>query len=104
MARNTALLGSLFFLAELLPRKPSPEAAAALPGLARGFALCVAFEAYRALLPEGAISFEHAVFLAIALARGDQLQLAPCPDCGALLVAEHFALRSPRCRHCAAAG
>ena len=43
---------------------------APLPGMQRGEALCEAFEAYRMLVPCPRISFEHAVFLVTALARG----------------------------------
>jgi hypothetical protein len=88
----------------LLGVVPAPAAAAtppALPGLGRGELLCQAFEAYRLLLPAAQISFEHAVFLATALTRGDQLRLDGCCDCGGLLVTERFPLRERRCHHCA---
>jgi hypothetical protein len=73
---------------------------ASLPGVARGVLLCQAFEAFRLLLPSAHISFEHAVFLATALARGDQLRLGDCSDCGSLMVTERFPLRSARCTRC----
>jgi len=41
------------------------------------------------------------VFLATALARGDQLRFGCCSDCGGLLVTERFPLRERRCHHCA---
>jgi len=75
-------------------------AGASLPGVTRGVLLCQAFEAFRLLLPSAQISFEHAVFLAIALARGDQLRLGDCSDCGSLMVTERFPLRTARCTHC----
>jgi hypothetical protein len=75
--------------------------AAALPGLTRGELLCQAFEAFRLLLPSAQISFEHAVFLASALTRGDQLRLGGCCDCGCLIVTERLPLRAARCHHCA---
>ena len=74
---------------------------ASLPGVTRGVLLCQAFEAFRLLLPSGQISFEHAVFLATALARGDQLRFGDCSDCGSLMVTERFPLRASRCTHCA---
>jgi len=77
--------------------------AAALPGVARGELLCQAFEAFRLALPAAQISFEHAVFLATALARGDQLRLCDCSGCGSLMVTERFRLRSALCSHCAGA-
>ncbi len=76
-------------------------AAMSLPGVTRGELLCQAFEAFRLLLPAAQISFEHAVFLATALARGDQLRLGDCSDCGSLMVTERFLLRGARCTHCA---
>jgi hypothetical protein len=56
---------------------------------------------FRLLLPAAQISFEHAVFLTTALARGDQLRLGPCSDCGGLMVTERFPVRAARCHHCA---
>ena len=86
------------------PAAAAGGAAATLPGLTRGELLCQAFEAYRALLPAAQISFEHAVFLATALARADQLRLGGCSDCGSLVVTERFPLRTVRCHHCAGQG
>jgi hypothetical protein len=93
----------------VLPAAPSARAACAvddaheLPGVARGELLCQAFEAFRLLLPSAQTSFEHAVFLATALARGDQLRLDNCGGCGGFAVIEPFRMRSPRCPYCAAA-
>ncbi|HYM27296.1 MAG TPA: hypothetical protein VET66_04055 [Steroidobacteraceae bacterium] len=98
LQEETALLASVL---SLLGALPAAEAAAT-PGLTRGELLCQAFEAYRLLLPSAQISFEHAVFLATALGRGDQLRLACCSECGGLLVTERFPLRSVRCQHCSA--
>ena len=81
----------------------SPEPGGALTGLSRGELLCQAFDAFRLLLPSAQISFEHAVFLTTALARGDQLRLGGCSDCGTLVVSERFPLRAVRCHHCAGA-
>jgi hypothetical protein len=46
------------------------------------------------------ISFEHAVFLATTLSRGEQLRLGGCADCGSLVVTERFRIREKRCHHC----
>jgi len=86
-----------------LPGAETAAAAGSLPGLTRGELLCQAFEAFRLLLPSAHISFEHAVFLATALARGDQLRLGDCSDCGSLMVTERLLLRGARCPHCAGA-
>jgi hypothetical protein len=112
LQEETTLLASVLSLLGALPAAPAAapagaalgsaaEAGTAAPGLTRGELLCQAFEAYRVLLPSAQISFEHAVFLTTALARGDQLRIGGCCDCGGLMVTERFPLRSGRCLHCA---
>jgi hypothetical protein len=126
LQEETALLASMLSLLGVLPAgmpaaagaavtgaaTPQPAAGAAaaagaasmpLPGVTRGELLCQAFEAFRLLLPSGQISFEHAVFLATTLVRGDQLRLGDCSDCGSLMVTERFPLRASRCTHCTGA-
>jgi hypothetical protein len=110
LQEETAVLASVLSLLGAVPLAapangaPQPAEAAGSPaGLTRGELLCQAFEAFRALLPAAQISFEHTVFLANALTRGDQLRLGGCGECGAIVVSERFALRTPRCQHCAAA-
>jgi hypothetical protein len=104
LQEETAVLASVLSLLGVVPSATPAAAAAAdaaLPGLTRGELLCQAFEVFRLLLPAAQISFEHAVFLATALARGDQLRLGPCSDCGGLMVTERFPVRAARCHHCA---
>jgi hypothetical protein len=116
LQEETALLASVLSLLGVVPALPAAagtaaagagaaapdgQMPAALPGLARGELLCQAFEAFRGYLPSAQISFEHAVFLAGALVRGDQLRLGGCADCGILMVTERLALRAARCHHCA---
>lgn len=72
----------------------------ALASLARGELLCQAFEVYQQLMPSHGISFEHAVFLVTALARGDELVLSNCSGCGALIVSDRAIYRAPSCLHC----
>ncbi len=80
------------------------EAAAPAPGslaaLARGALLCEAFEFYRSVRSDAQISFEHAVFLASALSRGELLRIGWCSACSGLMVTEPFTLRVARCTHC----
>lgn len=115
LQEETAVLASLLSLLGAVPATVTASATSAgaasaasaaevpgsLPVLARGELLCQAFEAFRMYLPAAQISFEHAVFLATALARGDQLRLGGCRDCGSLMVTERFPLREARCHHCA---
>ncbi|HEY3731643.1 MAG TPA: hypothetical protein VGL28_10350 [Steroidobacteraceae bacterium] len=102
--QEAALLASLCRLLGALPHDPTPELARSLPSLARAELLCQAYEAYRGLIPEGLISFEHAVFLLTSLVRGDELLLGACRDCSAILIVDRWSLRAPRCGVCAPAG
>lgn len=98
--QETAVLASFFALTGLVPAEPSPAAASALPDITRGNSLCAAFESYAALVSTASISFEYAVFLAECLARGDQLRLGKCCECGAMVVVERFPIREKRCQQC----
>jgi hypothetical protein len=100
--QEAALLASLYQLLGALPQAPAPQLARSLACLTRGELLCQAYEAYRDLIPEGLISFEHAVFLLTTLVRGDELILGACRDCGAALIVDRWSLRAPRCPLCAA--
>jgi hypothetical protein len=100
LQQETAVLASLLCLLGVMPNGSSEESGQPLACVARGGLLCHAFEAYRTFLPSSQISFEHAVFLTTALARGDQLRLDGCTDCGSLVVVERFPMRDPRCQHC----
>jgi len=101
LASTLALLGVVPASSPAARPGLPPSPATSLPGLGRGEMLCRAFEAFRQFLPSAQISFEHAVFLATALARGDQLRLDGCSTCGSLIVTERFPLRAARCHHCA---
>jgi hypothetical protein len=98
---ETAQLASMLCLFSVVPPHPSPHLAVSLPTVARGEKLCYAFEVFQTTIPESQISFEHSVFLAVALARGDQLRLGGCRDCGGLLVLERLPIRERRCQYCA---
>jgi hypothetical protein len=101
--QEAAVLASLYRLAGALPAPQQLAPAVPLAGLQRGELLCQSYDAFRSMLPEAALSFEHAVCLLTALARGDELRLAGCRDCGALVVGERWALHAPRCAVCAMA-
>jgi hypothetical protein len=105
--RESALLASLWRLIGALSGLtglaglPGNEIARRLPGLNRGELLCQGYDSYRALVPAPAISFEHAVFLLTALARGEELRLGACGACHAFVVADRWSLRAPQCVACA---
>jgi hypothetical protein len=101
LQEETLALATALWLLGVLGCAAEPEAPGCLAGLARGALLCTAFEAYRLARPAALISFEHAVFLAAALTRGEQLRVSWCGQCGGLMVTEPFALRVRRCHHCA---
>jgi len=97
---ETAQLSSLLSLFGVTPVTPSPELAAVLPTVGRGERLCSAYEMFRTTIPGAHISFEHSVFLATALTRGDQLKTGACRECGGLLVMERLPVRERRCQYC----
>ena len=101
LQEETVALATTLFLLGVLPAPAVPEAPGSAPALARGALLCRAFEAFLLARPGALISFEHAVFLAGALARGEQLRLSWCTQCGGLMVSERFTLRPGPCWQCA---
>ena len=101
--QEASVLASYLALDGLVPREPSPAAAAALPDIGRGHLLCTAYETYTVAVPAAGISFEYGRFLAECLARGDQLRPGRCSDCGGFIIVERFPIRERRCQHCAAA-
>jgi hypothetical protein len=103
LQQETVWLASLLSLLGVIPAEPTTEINHALPNVARGELLCLAFETYRQMVPSAQISFEHAVFLAVTLSRGEQLRLGACVECGSLVVTERFPIRDKRCHHCASA-
>lgn len=104
LKQEAALLASLCMLLGAFPPQRHPRADLPHPGVgfAQGLALCQAYEAFRALVPTARTTFEHTVYLFTALTRGEELRLATCVDCGALVVVERMALHDARCLHCAA--
>lgn len=100
MRQEAAVLASVCYLLGVMPGSHMLDAQRALPGMQRGEALCEAFETYRWLVPEARISFEHAVFLVTALARGDELSAAPCTDCTGLIVVDRYVPTARRCLAC----
>ena len=100
MRQEVTLLASVCYLLGVMPANRVADTRRNLPGMQRGEALCEAFEAYRQLVPSPRISFEHAVFLVPALARGDELSAASCADCRGLFLVDRGAMPSRRCTSC----
>jgi hypothetical protein len=100
MEHETTWLASLLALLGVISPGAQESNSSAFRALTRGRLLCKAFDTYRALVPSAQISFEHTIFLAIALDRGDRVRLAICADCGTLIVRDSFLLRHKRCHYC----
>jgi hypothetical protein len=101
--QETSVLASLYCLLGVMPSSFVVDSAHPVPGVARGERLCQAFEAYCTLVPSAQISFEHAVLLVNALARGDELKISGCVDCGGLAVVDSLADGAGvRCSQCSA--
>jgi hypothetical protein len=75
-----------------------------LGSLDSGVLLCQAYEAYAELHPPAIISFEHAWFLLLALARRDELGATRCPACGGVRLKDLLARQSSSCTGCELSG
>jgi hypothetical protein len=98
---ETGVLASFFSLLGVVPKTQLADATLTLPCLVRGERLCQAFELFTAIFPAARISFEHAIFLVTALARGNEIDYGRCTDCTALIVVDRLNLRETRCLLCA---
>ena len=65
-----------------------------------GALLCHAYEAYMELHAPVCISFEHAWFLLLALARCDEIGIARCGACGGVRLRDLLAKRRSACASC----
>jgi hypothetical protein len=97
--QEASVLASMCYLHAVLPGTPLDNAVA-LPDVRRGVALCEAFETYQRMVTGSRISFEHAVFLVMALDRGDELQAARCAGCSTLMVRDRYNPAMRRCGPC----
>ncbi len=95
---EASLLAGLFATAGLIGdesvRSPAPLS------LEFGGLFCDAFETHRSLWRGGRLSFEHAWFLLMALASGEDLKVDRCPVCGGAFVRDSLALAPGRCPLC----
>jgi hypothetical protein len=68
--------------------------------LESGALLCRAYEAYLEMHEPAGISFEHAWFLLLALARRDEVGIARCDECGGLRLRDLLARHKQVCGNC----
>ena len=71
------------------------------PDVEFGHRLCRAYETYRILHAQPALSFEWAVNLLQNISRNDELKLAKCRRCESFYVQDAYALDSGNCPSCA---
>jgi Flagellar transcriptional activator (FlhC) len=98
---QAAQLASLFLMYGLMcGTGRGIEARYRVGSLESGALLCRAYEAYRELHAPAGISFEHAWFLLLALARHDEVGIARCAVCGGVRVRDLLAKRRLTCGNC----
>lgn len=76
------------------------EARYRVGGLDSGALLCQAYEAYGELHIPVRISFEHAWFLLMALARREEIGIGRCAACGGVRLRDLLAKRRSACANC----
>jgi hypothetical protein len=98
---QAAQLASLFVMYGLVGGTNSGlEPRFRVGSLESGALLCQAFEAYLELHAPASISFEHAWFLLLALARHDELCISRCGVCGGMRLCDLLAKRRLACGTC----
>jgi hypothetical protein len=98
---QAAQLASLFLMYGLVgPSARGLEPRYRVGSLESGALLCRAYEAYLDLQSPANISFEHAWFLLLALARHDEVGVARCANCGALRLRDLLARHKQTCTNC----
>jgi hypothetical protein len=94
-------LASLFIIYGLLSgTECGLESRYRVGSLESGTLLCQAFEAYLELHTPASISFEHAWFLLLALARRDEVGLVRCRICGGMRLRDLLAKHKLACTTC----
>ena len=99
---QAAQLASLFVMLGLLRGSAlGVESRAELGSLASCLLLCQAYETYIELhAPAERLSFEHAWFLLLALARRREIGLSSCQRCGGVRLRDLLSRRGAVCSHC----
>ena len=98
---EAALLAAAYCACGLVGEEPSTGQSASPQRRHVGALLCDVYDYYTKLVPQPAISFEHAQFLAQCLRSGEQLAVRHCTQCRGHIVVERFPLRPRWCDHCA---
>jgi hypothetical protein len=98
---HAAQLASLFLMYGLMGTAGNTvESRYRVGSLESGALLCRAYEAYLDLHAPVNISFEHAWFLLLALARRDEVGMTRCSSCGGLRLRDLLARHKQTCMHC----
>jgi hypothetical protein len=101
---QSAQLASLYLMFGLLCGTDAGlEARYRVGSLESGTVLCQAYEAYLELHGPAVISFEHAWFLLLALARRDEVGISRCAVCGGVRLHDLLARHKVACGTCAPA-
>jgi hypothetical protein len=105
MCFQAAQLASLFVLYGLLRvTSQGVESRCRVGSLDSGALFCRAYEAYLELHEPAAISFEHAWFLLLALARRDEIGMTRCPACRGVQLRDLLARQRSSCASCEISG
>jgi hypothetical protein len=98
---HAAQLASLFLIYGLVGAASGGlESHFRVGSLESGTLLCQTYEAYLELHAPASISFEHAWFLLLALARRDEVGISRCDECGGLQLRDLLARRNQTCGNC----
>jgi hypothetical protein len=98
---QAAQLASLFLMYGLLGATPlGLEPRYRIGSLESGTLLCQSYEAYLDLHTPAGISFEHAWYLLLALARRDEMGISRCANCGGVRLHDLLAKRKISCGNC----
>jgi len=101
VAFHAAQLASLFLIYGLVGAASGGlESHYRVGSLESGILICQTYEAYLELHTPVSISFEHAWFLLLALARRDEVGISRCDECGSLRLRDLLARRHQGCGNC----
>ena len=87
---------------EVLPLARGPEALKRLPTVGRGERLCLAYEAYLAVVPDPKYSLEQVFLLLDALTLRDTILLGQCTHCQGAMLLDVQRIETPLCASCRA--